>query len=192
MSTPVDNAPAAAPLELMDSNPAMFTLRDEGETPCTVTLPGSSNFNLELFDVTAIGTVRASGPGTLILTLYGRSNLDDVTTNPANWLPLASTPPEPIGAATDLPEIMFMFAGTDLLANTATGKIQGTFRCNVASNPQPPIDLEHHPGDATDEDPIYVFAVGASFTLTGAARTTAKAADAPLATLTLSSLTLSA
>ena len=194
MSTVVDNAPFAAPLELMDSNPALFLMRDSDRAPATVTLPGGSNFDLTLFNVTATGTAKPSGPGTLIVTLYGLASLDDAMTDPGKWLPLGSCVAEPIGGPDDLDEAMFMIQGADLMVYTGTGKMQGTFKSNVASNPQAAIDLTHHPGDITDADPLYVFAVGASFTLVGDAKRKQKAgADAePLCTLTLASLSLSA
>jgi hypothetical protein len=191
----VDKAPPAAPLVLTDSSPAIFTQRDETSVPTVVTVPGSSNMALMLFDVLATGTAKASVPGTVVLTLYGRANLKNPSLKPSAWLPLASTPAEPIGGETDLPEAMFMLCGCDLMANPETGKIQGTFKCNVASNPQEPIDLTEHPGDVTEEDPLYVFAIGASFTPGApleAKRATPKAEPEPLVTLTLANLTLNA
>jgi len=65
--------------------------------------------------------------------------------------------------------------------------LQGTFESNVANHPVAPVDLEHHPDDITEEDPLYVFAVGASFTPSG---TRVKAAG-ELCTLELKSLTVS-
>ena len=196
MSTVVDKAPPSAPLGLTDSNAAFFLKRDSKGVPSTVTLPGSSNLELTLFDVIATGTVKPAGPGTLILTLYGRANLDGATDDPATWLPLSSAPAEPIGGTTDLPETMFMVAGIDLMAYPGSGKIQGTFKSNVASTPVAAADLAEHPGDVTDADPLYVFAIGASFTPTGTQatrRAVPKAGDAPpLVTLNLNSLTLSA
>lgn len=194
MSTVVDNAPYAAPLELMDSNPALFLMRDSNRAPATVTLPGSSNFDLGLFNVTAIGTAKPSGPGTLIITLYGLAKADNASTDPEKWLPLGASIAEPIGGGTDLAENIFMVRAEDLVCYSGTGKMQGTFKSNVASNPQAPIDLEHHPGDITDSDPLYIFAVGASFTSTEPADDTKrpKAAPEPLCVLTLASLSLSA
>lgn len=194
MSDTVDRAAAAATLELMDSNAALFTLRDQPKTPCAVTLPGSGNFNLMPFNVTATGTAKAHVPGTVFLTLYGRAKLDDATADPNQWLPLSSTPSEPIGGVTDLAEAMFLLRAADLLANTETGKIQGTFQSNVASTPVAAQDLEQHPGDVTAEDPLYVFAIGASFTPTSSkiGKPRAVAEGEPLCSLTLASLTLSA
>jgi hypothetical protein len=191
----VDKAPPAAPLILTDSSPALFMHRDEAGIPTVVTLPGSSNMALTLFDVLATGTAKASVPGTVVLTLYGRANLDNPSLKPSAWLPLASTPAEPIGGETDPPEAMFMLCGCDLMANPETGKIQGTFKCNVASNPQESIDLTEHPRDVTEEDPLYVFAIGASFnpgTPPETRRATPRAEPEPLVTLNLASLTLSA
>ena len=76
-----------------------------------------------------------------------------------------------------------------------TKAMQGVFKSNVASNPQGPADLQQHPGDITDEDPIYVFAVGASFSPSAVGDSRGgKLADAlpTLCTLTLASFTLSA
>lgn len=192
MSTVVDNAPYAAPLELMDSNPALFLMRDSDRAPATVTVPGSSNFDLSCFNITAIGTAKPAGPGTLTITLYGLAKMVDAPTDPANWLPIGSSIAEPIGGETDLPENIFMVRAEDLIAYTGTGKMQGTFKSNVASNPQAAIDLEHHPGDVTNEDPLYVFAVGASFTPTTGGATHAGDDPQPLCTLTLASLSLTA
>jgi hypothetical protein len=196
MSTVVDKAPPAAVLKLMDSNPALVMMRDQEHAPCIVTVPGSSNFNLNPFDVVATGIAKPSGPGTLILTLYGRATLAGATDNPNDWLPLSATEAEPIGGPTDLPEAAFLIRGADLMANTGTGKIQGTFMSNVASNPQAPIDLQQHPGDITEEDPLYVFAIGANFTPSGVTREqkTVKAGDEPppLCTVTVANFTLNA
>jgi hypothetical protein len=161
MSTVVDQARNTTPLALKDELPAMFL--GDGEDPCVVTLPGGTSIGLGLFEVTATGIAKPSGPGMVTLTLYGRATLAGASQNPDTWLPLSSAPPEPIGGPTDLPEAMFMIQAADLLTNPRTGKMQGVFKSNVASNPQGPADLQQHPGDITDEDPIYVFAVGASF-----------------------------
>lgn len=194
MSTVVDQARSTAPLDLKDELPAMFL--GDGEEPCTVTLPGGTNLGLSLFEVTATGVAKPSGPGMLTLTLYGRATLAGASQNPDTWLPLSSAPPEPIGGPTDLKEAMFMIQATDLLAYPGTGKMQGTFKSNVASNPQPAADLMHHPGDITEADPIYVFAVGASFSPSvGRSGTSGGrvADDSPtLCSLTLASFTLSA
>jgi hypothetical protein len=192
MSTVVDNAPFAAPLKLMDSNPALFLMRDSDRAPVTVTLPGSSNFDLSLFNVTAIGTAKPAAAGTVVITLYGLAKLADATTDPEKWLPIGSSIAEPIGGETDLPENIFMVRAEDLVAYTGTGKMQGTFKSNVASNPQAAIDLEHHPGDVTDSDPLYIFAVGASFTPTVSRNIKAGDDPEPLCTLTLASLSVSA
>jgi hypothetical protein len=58
---------------------------------------------------------------------------------------------------------MWMIKGQDLMIFPGSGKMQGLFQSNVASNPQGPMDLTDHPGDITDEDPLYIFAVGVSF-----------------------------
>jgi hypothetical protein len=183
MSTVVNTGRPAAPLTLKDSNPALFVMLDDTR-PVAVTLPGSVKLDLALFDVTAVGYAEPLGPGTLTVTLYGRPSLADPSTDPALWLPIASSPAEPIGGEGDLPQAVFMLKAEDLLANSETGKIQGTFKSNVASNPQPAADLTQHPRDvAANKDPLYVFAVGASFTPTG---------DNPECSVTLVSLTLSA
>jgi hypothetical protein len=191
MPTVIDSAPPSSPLELTESGVSQyFRMRDKPEYPTTVTLPGSSNFDLTLFNATATGTVKAAVPGTLVLTLYGTAKPDgqgDI------WLPLASTVPEPIGGPADLEETMWMIEGATLMIFGGSGKLQGTFRSNVASNPQAPIDLTQHPGNIEDKDPLYVFAIGAAFT-PSATRAGAKAAadDAPLCSLTLASFTTNA
>lgn len=189
----VDTAPPANPLELTDPNPVLFTMRDKDSVPTTITVPGSSNFELMLFDVIATGTVKADVPGRLLLTLYGVAKSDkDASANPATWLPLASCIPEPIGRLTDLEETMWMIKGEDLMIYTGSGKMQGLFASNVANNPQAPIDLTQHPGDITEEDPLYIFAVGASFLPDDAPPLTRGAKAATLCTVNLFSLTMNA
>ena len=161
MST-IDSAAASSTLSLTEPGVVLFKTRDKDTIPSTVTLAGSSNLELILFDVTATGTVKAAVPGTLILTLFGASKAN-ASADIGDWLPLSSSVPEPIGGETDLPETMWMIQGTDLMIFAGSGKMQGLFKSNVASNPQGPIDLEQHPGDITEADPLYVFAVGAEF-----------------------------
>jgi hypothetical protein len=189
MST-VDSAPFASPLELTDPSPLLFRMRDEPNIPVSITVPGSSKFDLTLFNIIATGSVKADVPGRLLLTLYGRAKPDGGTADPATWLPLASAPPEPIGGLTDLKETMWMIKGADLMIYTGSGKMQGWFASNVANNPQAPIDLMQHPGDITDEDPLYIFSVGASFLPDDAP---ARAVKAPvLCTVTLVNFTMDA
>lgn len=185
----IDIAPYAAPLDLTDATPTLFRMRDEANAPCAVSVPGSSNLALTLFDVTAIGTVKPSVPGNLTLTLYGKAkaSVDTIETDPNEWLPLFSCVPEPIGGTGELPETMWMIQGKDLMIFPGSGKMQGTFQSNVANNPQPPLDLEQHPGDIEDSDPLYVFVVGASFEPSGTGTT----AEGPACSLTLKSLTVS-
>jgi hypothetical protein len=161
----IDLAAPAAPLSLRTS-PALFVLRDNAKNPCAVSLPGSSNLDLQLFNVTATGSAKPSTPGTLILTLYGMAKPSydpQNATDPSAWLPISSTPPEPIGGPEDPEEAMWMLQGADLMVFVASGKMQGTFKSNVASNPQLPVVLEEHPRDIENTDPLYIFAVGASF-----------------------------
>jgi hypothetical protein len=197
MST-VDSARPSSPLELTDPAPLLFMQRDGDNVPTTITVPGSSSFDLSLFDIIAVGTVKPEVPGRLILTLYGRANTDGVTAEPSSWLPLASSPAEPIGGPSDLEETMWMIDGTDLMIFAGSGKMQGCFKSNVASNPQAPIDLTEHPGDITDEDPLYIFAVGASFLpdeappARGARGATGGARAATLCTVTVVNFTMDA
>ena len=196
MPTVVDQARGITPLQLRNEEPALFT--GDGDKPATVTLPGGTNLDLSLFEVTATGIAKPEAPGMLTLTLYGRAALDGATTDPAAWLPLSSAPAEPIGGPDDPTEAMFMIQAADLLAYPGSGKLQGVFKSNVASNPQGPADLMEHPGDLTEADPIYVFAVGASFSPQDSAPEsesgkTGRAAEEPvLCTVTLASFTLSA
>jgi len=158
----IDSAPPSSPLSLVDLNPSLFKMRDTPTVPSSVTLPGSSNLELLVFDTIATGTVKAAVPGTVILTLYGASK-GDASSDIADWLPLGSSVAEPIGGPGELPETMWMIRGRDLMCFSGSGKMQGTFDCNVAGRPAAPVDLEHHPDDITAVDPLYVFAVGASF-----------------------------
>ena len=192
MPSIIDSAPASATLELKDSNTAYFQMRDQ-KLPTTVTLPGSSNFDLTLFNVTATGSVKPAGPGTLILTLFGAAK---PTGGNAAWLPIAQSIAEPIGGPAELGETMWMIEGSDLMIFLGSGKMQGTFKTNIASNPQPPLDLWHHSGDIEDTDPLYVFAIGASFTPSAArsGRNAGRAAeeDESLCTLELAHFTINA
>lgn len=195
MSVVVDTAPPSSPLELSDPTPVLFTMKDKGTVPTTITVPGSSGFELMLFDVIATGTVKAEVPGRLLLTLYGLSKEDagEASADPSTWLPLASSLAEPIGGITDLKETMWMIQGKDLMIYAGSGKMQGLFASNVANNPQGPADLEQHPGDITEEDPLYIFAVGASF-LPDEAPTRAESGPraAALCTVNLAKFTLNA
>jgi len=183
----IDIAPPSAPLALADANPALFLTLSNPNAPSVVTVPGNSSFALSLLNVTAIGTVKPTVPGSLVLTLLGKSRREGGTPslNPADWLPLGSSVPEPIGGSVELPETMWMIRGLDLMIFPGSGKMQGLFYSNVADNPQMPINLEHHPDDITLEDPLYIFAVAASFTPTAAR---SRAAGDALATVTLHSL----
>jgi len=181
----VDKASTAAPLELTDSNTEYFKLKDK-EAPCIVTVPGSSSFDLSLFNVTAIGTVAAHVPGTLVLTLMGRAKED------GELLPLASSVAEPIGGEGELAETMWMIRGADLMIFLGSGKMQGVFLTNIADDPQAPLNLDQHPTDITDTDPLYIFGVGASFTpvITKGKRAAEPRADGSLCTVTMTSLTI--
>jgi hypothetical protein len=155
-------------------------------------VPGSSKLDLTPLNVTAIGTVSPNIPGTLTLTLYGNAKREarGDESSPNGWLALSSSVAEPIGGEGELPETMWMIRGKDLMIFPGSGKMQGTFESNVADNPQPALNLDQHPTDITEEDPLYVFAVGASFAPTGGADTQAEGDS--LATVVLHSLTLSA
>lgn len=186
----IDSAPPSAPLELKDSNNAYFTMRDSPELPSVVSLPGSSKLDLTLFNVTATGSVKPTVPGTLILTLYGAPKPNG---GGPTWLPLAASEAEPIGGATDLEETMWMIEGSDLMIFLGSGKLQGTFKTNIASSPKAALDLQQHPGDIGNTDPLYIFTIGASFTPTaakGAARTAA--AEGVLCSLELANFTINA
>jgi hypothetical protein len=180
----IDSAPPSNPLSLKDANPAMFTMRDSATAPATVTVAGSSNLELIPLEATATGTVKAAVPGMLVMTLLGASK-GDVSTEIGDWLPLGSCAAEPIGGATDLPETMWMVRGRDLMIFSGSGKMQGTFDCNVAGRPAAPVDLEHHPDDITPVDPLYVFAVAAQFTPDAAGDGTAELCSVKLHSLTI-------
>ena len=201
MST-VDTAPPSSPLELKDVNPALFLMRDKEKVPASITVPGSSNFDLTLFNIIATGTVKPAGPGMLTLTLYGiaKGNAEQASENPDTWLPLASSTPEPIGGPGELEETMWMIAGVDLMIFAGSGKMQGCFKSNVANHPIAPIDLTQHPGDIKDTDPLYIFTVGASFVSTEPARSRGqqddergiRAEEPTLCSLTLASFIMDA
>lgn len=188
MST-VDTAPPSAPLDLKDTENAFFMQRDQTSMPSVVSVPGNSSFNLALFNVTATGSVKPMLPGTLILTLYGAPK---PAGQGVNWLPLAASDPEPIGGAGELPETMWMIAGEDLMIFAGSGKMQGTFKTNIANHPIAAVDLQQHPGDIEDTDPLYVFALGASFTPTGAKGARDAAEEGVLCSLALASFTVNA
>jgi hypothetical protein len=184
----IDKAPPAAPLDLMDADAAFFLMRDQN-APASVAVPGSSNLALTLFDVTATGTVKPFGPGTLTLTLFGiaKADVGAASISTDDWLPISSSTAEPIGGPGELPETMWMIQGKDLMIFPGSGKMQGTFQSNIANHPVAPIDLWQHPGDIQNSDPLYVFAVGASFEPSGS-----MAADEPICSLALASFTISA
>ena len=74
-----------------------------------------------------------------------------------------------------------------------SGKMQGLFDSNVASNPIASMDLEHHPDDITPEDPLYIFAVGASFVPDVAPPPPAEGEEAePICTLELANFSMNA
>lgn len=197
----VDSAPPSSPLELTDSEDTLFKMRDEEKVPATVTVPGSSNFALTLFDIVATGTVKPSIPGMFTLTLYGMDKKDVAqgASEASAWLPLATSESEPIGGAGELKETMWMIRGKDLLIFPGSGKLQGTFDSNIASHPIAALDLDEHPGDITDTDPLYIFAVGASFSPsdeegqdTPPRRTGREAEETVLCTVELKSFTMNA
>jgi hypothetical protein len=163
----ITSAPPAAPLSLKDLvKPLLFMKRDDARVPCLLSVPGSSNLALKLFNVTATGTVKPASQGELVITLYGLAKVPGDLAAAADsyqWLPLAQSEPESIGGEGELPETMWMIQGFDLMIFTRSGKLQGTFKSNVAAHPQPIVDLEHHPTDIVDGDPLYIFAVGAFF-----------------------------
>ncbi len=192
----IDAAPAANPLTLKDTKAAFFMQKNNPTYPAVVSVPGSSRLDLSLFNATATGSVRAAVPGTLVIALCGsaKPNGDDV-----ELLPLAASIPEPIGGPNDLEETMWMIEGSDLMIFTASGKLQGTFKTNIASNPQAPLDLQQHPTDISQTDPLYIFGIAASFVPTGDAssrRKRQKAGDGEeeptLCTVELASFTLNA
>ena len=161
MPETINAAPPAAPLILTDTNPAYFMMRDQPTMPASVGLPGSSRFELYLFNATAVGTVNAEVPGTITFILYGAPKQ---TGGPFVPLAISTSIAEPIGGASDPDETMWMIEGCDLMLFSGSGKLQGMFKSNVANRPHAPVDLDHHPTDVEKGDPLYIFAVGASFT----------------------------
>jgi hypothetical protein len=167
MST-ITTAPPAAPLSLTDTAAKLFAKRESANMPCILAVPGAANFELHLFNVNATGKVKPSGPGALTITLYARAGIPegattaDATTDPTGWLPLASAQAESIGGAGELAETAWMIRGTDLLYNLSSGKMQGTFKSNVADDPLPEADLEEHLEGIINQDPVIVFAIGAT------------------------------
>jgi len=163
----ITKAPPSAPLALEAGTPALFMKRDEEKVPCVLTLSGSSGLELTPFNVVATGTVKPASAGTVILTLYGmaKDSAGEDAADPSAWLPLASSIAEPIGGAGDPEQTMWMIKGEELMVYTESGKLQGTFKSNVADNPSTAINLAEHPEDIeAGKDPLYIFAVGASFT----------------------------
>jgi len=161
----ITQAPPAAPLELTDATPKLFLKRDEDRFPAMLAVSGSANHELRTFNVNATGKVTPIAAGSLTLTLYAHAGYPDQAsiTDPAQWLPIATVEPEPIGGAGDPETTSWMIRGTDLLYNLSNGKMQGTFKSNVADHPIPEGDLEHHMTGITEQDPVVVFAIGATF-----------------------------
>jgi hypothetical protein len=169
MSDTLNIAPPAAPLTVPpDGSKHLFVDTGKGY-PCMLAVPGSSKLELHPLVVRATGKVKPTTPGTLTIILYAIPGntppKDDQNPDPEahGWLPIASAVHAPTGDLSE-PEASWMLIANDLLYNLTTGKMQGTYRSNVADSPIPEADIDHDlHGVVANADPVIQFAVGASF-----------------------------
>jgi hypothetical protein len=167
----IAKAPPAAELTIApDAGELMFKCVNPADEICMATVGGSSNLDLELFNVTATGSVKPGQPGELEIVLLARAN--DPLVPPTGiiypeWTAIAHSPAEPIGGSGDLAETMWMIAGLQLMYFLTSGKLQGTWVSNIADNPTTAIDLSNGLiGLKPKVDPVMMFAVSAIFTPT--------------------------
>jgi hypothetical protein len=165
--TLITKAPPSAPLDLTAAAQIIQDAAAPG-TPNILTISAASGHQLSLLDITAIGHIQPNQPGTLTLMLYGQANIPDgpdPTIDPASWTLMATTPPEPIGGATDPAVTQWMIQGTRMMYFLESGKMQGESLSNIASHPVPAADLETPlTGLVPHLDPVAMFAIGALFT----------------------------
>jgi hypothetical protein len=171
----ITKAPPAAPLTIGPGMGEMFfrTANSVNEEICMATIGGSSNLDLKVFDVTATGTITPGQVGELEIVLLATPNDPLKGTDPSHiypqWTAIAHTPKEPVGGGTDLDSTMWMVQGINLMYYLASGKMQGTWICNIADHPTDPIDLSNALlGLTPNVDPVMMFAVSAIFTPTTA------------------------
>lgn len=185
----IAKAPPAAPLTITPTSGELtFKSVNPADQICMVTIAGSSNLDLKLFDVTATGTVAAGQAGELEIVLLAMPN--DPLRPPTGqiypqWTAIAHSPKEPIGGSGDLAETMWMVAGLQLMYFLESGKLQGTWVSNIADHPTTAVDLSNGlMGLKPDVDPVMMFAVSAIFT------PTTPPIAAPYPTLSLANLVI--
>jgi hypothetical protein len=169
----ITKAPPAAPLTIGPGMGEMVfrTANTVNAEICMATIAGSSNLDLKVFNVTATGTITPGQAGELEIVLLAAPNDPLKGTDPTHiypqWTAIAHTPKEPVGGATDLDSTMWMVQGINLMYYLASGKMQGTWVCNIADHPTTAIDMSNALlGLMPDVDPIMMFAVSAIFTPT--------------------------
>lgn len=169
----ITKAPPAAPLTIgPSSGEQMFKLLNAtSDQICMATVTGSSNLDLKVFDVTATGTIAAGQAGELELVLLAMPN--DPLEPPSHgniypqWTAIAHTPKEPVGGSGNLAETMWMIQGLNLMYFLESGKMQGTWVCNIADHPTTAVDLSNVLlGLKPNVDPVMMFAISAIFTPT--------------------------
>jgi hypothetical protein len=183
----IEKAPPALPLTLTSAVPAFFMdAAVNSKSPCMLTLPNSAGLDLKLLNVNVTGLIQPNQPGNIQIGLYCYVNGPKVQPPPppmpSTWLTVGLTAEEDIGGPTDHSQSQFMFQAANLMFNFSSGKLQGVYYNNIASNPEGPDDLDDDILGLMPISPIVWFAVGAIFTPT--ADTGAKA-ELTLATFTL-------
>jgi hypothetical protein len=164
----VTKASPASPLTLASDTFGFFEAKNNAKQPCLLEVPGSSNLDMQLLNVTATGTVKGGQPGTLKLGLYAHAVAATADLPPDNtsakWVLIGETPEEPISGADDHIETMWMVQGNNLMFSFVNGKMQGCFQSNVADNPEPLEDINTNLNNIKgDVNPVMYFAVGATF-----------------------------
>lgn len=162
----ITQARPAAKLSITEAGtPHLFIARDN-IYPAMLSVPGSSNLEMQLLNVSVTGKVNAHQPGTLQVILFASAGVLDrpQVSDPESWLPIGLSAQGAIGGENDLPNSSWMIRGENILYNLSNGKMQGTYRTNVADSQQPEVDFEHDLTNITNQDPVIVFAVGAIFT----------------------------
>ncbi len=163
----VTQARPAAPL-VLDTTLKIVRHAESPTEPCILAISGASDFELRTFHIIATGSVDATQSGLLELTLLGLANAPHAAApslNAANWTALATNPAEAIGGAGNPPSTQWLMQTVRTMFYLASGKMQGEYTCNVASDPQPVLPLDTPlTGLVRGIDPLCYFAIAARFT----------------------------
>ena len=167
----ITKAPPAASIVINSTDLHLFMAEGiNNPGVCFLPIPGSTGLQMTLLDVTATGTVKANQPGDFEAGLFvhvAEPNVAPPDGAIGGWVQIGVSPAEPIGGAADLVATSWMIQGKDLMFNLQSGKMQGTFKSNVADNPVAAADLSTNPNNIDgDLSPLMYFAVGVRFTPT--------------------------